>query len=93
MKKYNLILTILILTILTLVATRVVLENSMSTSGIALSKLNSQIQLFRLENEILEESYFSKTSLTYLATEAAKLGFTYNKNNLVLTSPLPLAKR
>lgn len=93
MKKYNLILTILILTVLSLSIVRAVLANTMSTSGILLSKLNLEVNFYKIQNEALEERFYSETSLTYLATEAAKLGFNDVKNNFVLTSPLPLASR
>lgn len=88
MKKYNLILTILILITLSLAVTRVVVSNTMTTSGLALSRINEQVNFYKTQNEVLEERFLLFSSLTFLATEAAKLGFADSKSNFVLTSPL-----
>lgn len=93
MKKYNMILTILILITLSLVVVRVVVSNRISTSGLELSRLEEEISSYSTQNEVLEERFLLSSSLTFLATEAARLGFTDKKNNLVLTSPLTAVKR
>lgn len=93
MKKYNLILTILILIMLSLAVVRAVISNTMSTEGLVLSKVNEEINSYKLQNEILDERFLLSSSFTYLATEAARLGFIDNKSNFVLTNPLPLASR
>jgi len=87
MKKHNLILTILILAALSLAVVRVVISNTMATSGLALDRINEQITLYKTQNEVLEEKYLVLSSLTFLATEAARLGFTDSKGSLVLTNP------
>lgn len=91
MKKYNLIITALILITLFLLGTRVVVLNRMSTSGFVLGEVNKEISFYKTQNAILSEHYLASSSLTSLASAAAKLGFIEGKSNFVLTSPLPLA--
>ncbi len=72
---------------------RVVVSNRISTSGIVLGKLNDQMQSIRVQNDLLEEKLLSMSSLTNLASEAAKLGFTEKRESFVLSNPLPIAQR
>lgn len=87
MKKSNLILTILVIVVLGLGVVRVVISNTMATSGLALDRVNEQINTYKTQNEVLEEKYLVLSSLTFLASEAAKLGFTDSRANIVLSSP------
>lgn len=91
MKKYNLIITVLILTTLFLFGARVIILNRMSTSGFAMSKINKESSFYKTQNAILSEYYLVGSSLTNLASAAAKLGFVEGKSNFVLTNLLPLA--
>ena len=91
MKKYNLIITALILTTLFLLTARVVISNRMSTSGFALGEVNKEISFYKTQNAILSEHYLASSSFTNLASVAAKLGFVEGKSNFVLTNSLPLA--
>lgn len=91
--KYQIILKSLIFTMLLLALGRVVVSNIISTSGTELGRINEKIATVRIQNEILEQELFTKTSLENIASEAAKLGFTDKKENFVLTSPLPVALR
>ena len=43
-----------------------------SVDGVSLSLLNNKWQQLRLENEILAESVYSKSSLSYIASQSAK---------------------
>ena len=93
MKKYNLILGILICITLILSVGRVVVSNRISTSGLILDGINDKINFYKTQNDILSEKLLSLSSFSNLSTTAAKLGFVDGKNSFVLTSPLPLASR
>lgn len=87
MKRSNLILTGLVLISLGLAVVRIVVSNTMTTSGLALDQINKDLNSYKIQNEVLEEKYLVLSSLTFIASEAARLGFTDTKTNLVLTSP------
>jgi hypothetical protein len=87
MKRSNLILTFLILVTLGLAATRIVVSNAMTTSGLTLDRVKQDLSFYKTQNEVLEEKYLVLSSLTFIASEAARLGFTEDKANLVLTNP------
>lgn len=93
MKIYNLIIKSLICIFLVLVIARVVVSNVISTSGVELGKINDEIANYKLENDSLSEKIFSMSSLSTIASEAAKLGFVDEGQNFVLTNPLPIALR
>lgn len=93
MKIYELLIKSLILLVLFLGVLRVVVSNSISTSGVKLGKINEEITFYKLENDNLSEKVFSMSSLSQIASEAAKLGFVDNKENFVLTNSLPIAAR
>lgn len=93
MNKYNLILKFLVVIVLLLLSVRVVVSNIISTSGVELGKINEEISSYKLENSLLSEKIFSISSLSNIATEAAKLGFTEENQSVVLTNPLPIAAK
>lgn len=93
MKKYNLIPQSLIVLVIVLAAARLVVSNTISTSGIALDKINDKISEYKLENDVLSEKLFSMSSLTAIASEAAKMGFTYKMDKYFLTNPNALAAK
>ncbi|HKC14619.1 MAG TPA: hypothetical protein VKC89_01485 [Patescibacteria group bacterium] len=93
MEKYKLIAKLLVLVVLVLAGLRVVVSNVISTSGVELGKINEEISVLRLQNDSLSEKFFSEASLTTIASQAAKLGFTNHKENFVLTNPLPIAAK
>lgn len=90
---HKLVLKILIITALFLAAGRVVVSNAISTSGVALGRINEEVAVLKTKNDSLKEELFSKASLENIASEAGKLGFTDKKESYVLTSPLPVALR
>lgn len=91
--RYKLILKILIVTLFVLAIGRVVVSNLISTSGVELGKLDEEIAILKTQNDSLREELFSKESFENIASEAAKIGFTDNAQNFVLTSPPPVALR
>lgn len=90
---HSLILKILIIVAFLLAVGRVVVLNVISTSGVALGRINEEIASLKTENDSLKEELFSKSSLESIASQAGKLGFTDKKESFVLTSPLPVALR
>lgn len=93
MKKYQLVTKLLFIAVLFLAVARVVVSNTLSTSGVALGKINDEISFYQTENAKLSEKFYRLASLSNIATEAARLGFKEKKGNFVLTSPLPIAQR
>lgn len=93
MKKYTLILKFLIAIMFVLAVGRVVVSNLISTSGVEFGVLNEEIAAIKTQNDSLREELFSKKSLENIASEAAKIGFTDNRESFVLTSPPPVALR
>jgi len=93
MRLYTGLIRCLIVVVLLLALARVMVSNRISTSGVALGRLNEEIQSLRVENDLLSEKLLSLSSLNNLASEAAKLGFNEKKDNFVLSNPLPIAQR
>lgn len=88
---HKLILKSLIILVFLLAIGRVVVSNLISTSGVALSQINDKVATFKSENDSLREKLFTMSSLENIASEAAKAGFTDEKDSFVLTNPLPVA--
>lgn len=93
MKKPIFILGILILTILSLFVVRTVVLNRISTSGLALGDMQSQIASLQTQNTILREKIFADSSLTHISSEAAKKGFVEGSSSFAVAKNLPLARR
>lgn len=93
MKKPIIIISIMFCIILILSVLRVVVANSMSTSGIALDGLDRELSYYKTQNTILKEKLLTITSLDYIASKASVLGFAESKSNISLNVPLPLAIR
>lgn len=91
MKKPVLALSIIILIIIALSVTRVVFSNGMSTSGVALDQIQTEISVYKIQNTILKEKLLSMTSLDYIASKASVLGFVESKTNISLNRSIPLA--
>lgn len=91
MKKPILALSIIILTIIGLSVTRVVFSNGMSTSGITLDQIQTEISYYKTQNKILKEKLLSMTSLDHIASQASALGFVESKTNISLEKSIPLA--
>ena len=91
MKKPTFIIFITVFLIVALFLARVIVSNSLSTTGLILLKLESQLNSYKIENSNLKEKLLSLTSLSYISSESSQLGFVENKNSFTLTKPLPLA--
>ncbi len=91
MKKSVFVLAILILVIVGLFITRTAISNKISTKGVELGKTQDELVKVRTENVILREKIYSLSSLTHVASEAARIGFVDSKSNFALTKAKPIA--
>jgi hypothetical protein len=91
MKKPVFILAILILIIAGLLITRTAISNKISTKGVVLGKTQDELIKYKTENVILKEKIFGLSSLTHVASEAARIGFVDGKSNFALTKARPIA--
>lgn len=89
--RYKIIIQSLILVTIVLTIVRIVVANSISTSGVELGKINENVNSYKLENYILSEKLLEQSSLSAIASEAAKLGFADTSDSFVLNNPLPIA--
>lgn len=89
--RYKIIIQSLILVTIVLTILRIVVANSISTSGVELGKINESVNSYKLENYILSEKLLEQSSLFAIASEAAKLGFADTSDSFVLNNPLPIA--
>ena len=93
MKKSGYIFISLVIVIIALTIVHVVVSNMLSTTGIELEKLQTDLTAYKKENVILQEQVLEASSLDHIASAAAAMGFVSVKTPVVLDSPLPLAKR
>lgn len=91
MKKPNLIIFLLIITSLTLALVRIFVANNVATSGIILSKVQEDINKYKLENSLLSTKVYAMSSLTYINSKALELGYKEGKSDLVLTNQKSVA--
>lgn len=93
MKKPFILIFTFVIIIIGLLILQVGLLNRLSTTGIELKNLQSQVANYKKENIILEEKILEASSLMNLSKEAKTLGFVNAKSQIYLSSPLPLAFR
>lgn len=91
--RKSMIIIFLVVLVMTLSVVRTVLFNKLSTAGIAMSEIEEDIHLYKLENAMLSEKLFLESSLNSIASKAAALGYVEEKSQLVLSKSLPLAVR
>ncbi len=82
-----------IFVIVVLSIVRVSILNSISTTGIELVNLQTDITKYKKENVLLKEEYLAVSSLTTIDKQAKSLGFVDTKAHIYLNTPLPLALR
>lgn len=93
MKKPILGVSFLMILTISLLIVRSAVSNRISVDGIFLSKINDQIATLKVENSFLREKLYSESSLNFIASKAAVLGFVEEKSSFVLTNPIPIAQR
>lgn len=91
MKKPVFIITFFVISIVSLWVTQVVISNRLSTTGIELEKIQSEIAKYKKENTLLEEKVLAASSLLNISKKAKALGFVESKSQVYLNNPLPLA--
>lgn len=93
MKKPVLFIILNLTVIIGLSIAQVVAANSISTTGIELGKIQDQTTKLQKQNEILKEQVLTLSSLTSIASRAGGMGFEEGKSTLVISQPLPIARR
>jgi len=91
MKKHKIILGTLFLTVLSLGLTRLIISNSISTSGTVLAKINDDISNYETENAVLAERVLNLSSFSNISEKADKLGFQPKEAVFSITNILPIA--
>lgn len=92
MRKPKIILLINFSIIIFLILIQVVVSNSLSTTGLNLSSIDKGIEAYKKENILLKEKLLSLSSLTNIASEAARIGFVDDKSSIFVSSVVPIAK-
>lgn len=72
---------------------QVVISNMLSTSGVELDKLQTDLIHFKKENIVLREEVLMNTSLTNIASIAATMGFVDTKSAINLSNSESLTRR
>lgn len=91
MKKPALIISTLVFVILILFVARISVSNRMSTTGIALAKIEDQVSSYKRENLILQEKFLTISSFTQIASRAGEIGFVPNRANFAIKTSIPVA--
>ncbi len=72
---------------------QVILSNNLSTTGIALAQLESEVAEYQRQNALLRETILIETSLTKIASYAASLGFSQGISEIVVSGSVPIAAK
>lgn len=91
MKKSSLILFTLILSIFVLSLVKIFIANNVATSGIILSNVQDEVNMYKLENSEISAKLYALSSLTYINSKAQNLGYKEDFSQLVLTNQQPVA--
>jgi len=91
MQKPVLLITALALIVLGLSIVRIYISNQVATSGVMLGQIEQQVDSYKMENILLAENLYTKSSLTNIAEEAVKQGFIEQKSDFVLNGQVPVA--
>lgn len=85
------IVTILSIMLIALSVGQVIVSNGLSTTGITLASIDKEIHEYELQNALIREKILSESSLTEVASQAATLGFSQRKAQLVVNGLVPVA--
>jgi hypothetical protein len=91
MKKQILLIAVLVLIVFGLSIVRIYISNQVATSGVVLGQIQQRIDSYKMENIILAENLYTKSSLTNIAEQASKQGYVEQKTNFVLNGQVPVA--
>lgn len=90
--KLKLIITLLIITIFILEGVQVYFSNRIAGTSIEVATLRQKIEALNEKNTDIKTELLSYSSFNSIASRAAELGFSENKNSVItLTAPLPVA--
>lgn len=93
MKKPKALLLINFCIIIFLSLMQVIISNSLSTKGLGLSSIENEKEAYKKRNSLLQEKLLSISSLAYIATEAASIGFVNDKSTIFISSSFPIARK
>ncbi len=91
MSRSHLLTKISLLTIIGLFLVQIFVSNQLATSGVQINRIQEQISLLTKENQLLKEQIDQKTSLSFISSQAAQLGFDQTPSTIALHNPSPLA--
>ncbi len=91
MKRYTVIVITFIIIVLSII--QVVVSSSLSTTGIELAKLESQVNDYKKDNSLKREKLLVDSSLTQIASRAAETGFIEEKLQVYIKNQLPVAAK
>lgn len=77
--------------VIILAVVQVVVSNSLSTRGVGLDSLDQQVALYKKDNALVKEKLLKISSLDYVASSAARIGFVEEKSRIFVSSSLPIA--
>lgn len=83
MKRFYIVIIVLLGLVMSLVVGKAVLQNTLSTSGIFVSNAEQEINFYKTQNAILSEKLLTASSLTNIIGKAQELGF-IGKNTLMV---------
>ena len=93
MKRPILFISFLILLVVGMSIVHVSVSNSLSTTGITLSKIQEDLATYKKENTLLKEQILSASALMTVSSQAKEAGYVPIKSEVTITHPLPLARR
>jgi hypothetical protein len=93
MKKSYKIIIFLFGMIVALSVGKAILQNTLSTSGIFVGKIEQEISFYKTQNAILSEELLTASSLVNISDKAEQAGFTDEKNLMVIKTSKSLAIR
>ncbi|MDP2586093.1 MAG: hypothetical protein Q8P29_04410 [Candidatus Levybacteria bacterium] len=93
MKKAYILIIILLGLVFSLAIGKAILQNTLSTSGIFISKVEKEINFYKTQNAILSEELLIASSLTTIIEKAHQSGFASGNTLMIIKTSRPLAVR
>lgn len=93
MNKPFIILTLAIFSVIVLSVVQVVLSTRLSTRGVDLANIQTDLEMTKKENSILSEKLLAVSSFDHIASSAAELGFVAKHDEYHVSSSFPVALR
>ncbi len=93
MKKIIAVAFLPICLVVILLVTQIIVSNMLSTTGVELDRLQSDIIKYKKENTLLREKVLNNTSFMNVASAAAEMGFIDVKSSVYISNQLPITRR